>query len=96
MVRFRFLILFELHRFSTQVTRDFAELFEGGFQVFHDFLSEDVGIGEIVGFFEAFVSKPEDVEARLIAVYLMKRCATFQTPTPGGLTVGITVAEVAL
>jgi hypothetical protein len=35
-------------------------LFEGGFEVFDDFLGEDVGVGEIVGFFEAFVTQPED------------------------------------
>jgi len=68
MVRFRFLSLFELHRFSTQVTRDFTELFEGGFEVFDDFLSEDIGIGEIVEFFEALVSEPEDVETGFVAV----------------------------
>jgi hypothetical protein len=37
-----------------QVRGDFAELFEGGFEVFDDFLSENVGIEEIVGFFKAF------------------------------------------
>jgi len=36
-------------------------LFERGFEVFDDLLGENVGIGEIVGLFEAFVSKPEDV-----------------------------------
>jgi hypothetical protein len=34
-------------------------LFEGGFEVFDDFLSQHVGIGEIVGFFETFVSEPK-------------------------------------
>jgi len=32
------------------------------------FWGEGVGIGEIVGFFEAFISEPEDVEAGLIRV----------------------------
>ena len=41
-------------------------MFAGGFEVFDDFLGEGVGIGEIVGFFEAFISEPEDVEAGLI------------------------------
>jgi len=41
-------------------------LFEGGFQVFDDFLGQHIGIGEIVGLFEAFVSEPEDVETGLI------------------------------
>jgi hypothetical protein len=31
-------------------------LFEGGFEVFDDFLGENMGIGEIVGFFEVFVT----------------------------------------
>jgi hypothetical protein len=34
-------------------------LFEGGFQVFDDFLRQDIRIGKIVGVFEAFVSEPE-------------------------------------
>jgi hypothetical protein len=36
-------------------------LFEGGLEVVYDFLGENVWIGKIVGVFEAFVSKPEDV-----------------------------------
>jgi hypothetical protein len=31
-------------------------LFEDGFKVFDDFLSENVGIGKVVGFFQAFVA----------------------------------------
>jgi len=31
-------------------------LFEGGFQVIDDFLDENVGVGKIVGFFEAFLT----------------------------------------
>jgi hypothetical protein len=31
-------------------------LFQGGFEVFHDFLGENVGIGKIVGFLQRFVS----------------------------------------
>jgi hypothetical protein len=33
-----------------------------------DFLGEDVWIREVVGFFQAFASEPEDIEARLVAV----------------------------
>jgi hypothetical protein len=33
-----------------------------------DFLSQNIGIGKLFGFFEAFVSEPEDVEAGLVAV----------------------------
>jgi hypothetical protein len=38
-------------------------MFQGGFEIFDDFLAENVWIGEIVGVFKAFVSEPEDVEA---------------------------------
>jgi hypothetical protein len=38
-------------------------LFEGRFEVFDDLLGKNAGIREIVGFFQAFVSEPEDVEA---------------------------------
>jgi len=34
---------------SPQAVRDFAELFEGGFEIFHDFLGDNVGIGKVVG-----------------------------------------------
>jgi len=34
-------------------------LFEGGFEIFDDFLSEKIGLGEVVGFFEALVSEPK-------------------------------------
>ena len=37
-----------LLRFSTQICGDFAELFEGGFEVFDDFLGENVGIWEMI------------------------------------------------
>jgi len=43
-------------------------LFEGGFEVFDDLLSENVGIRKIVGLFEAFVSELQDVEASFVAV----------------------------
>jgi hypothetical protein len=33
-----------------------------------DFLGENVGIGKIVGFFQAFISGPENVKAHLVAV----------------------------
>jgi hypothetical protein len=42
-------------------------LFEGGFEVIDDFLGENVGVGEIVRVFEAFVSEPEDVGAGFVA-----------------------------
>jgi hypothetical protein len=43
-------------------------MFQGGFEIFHDFLGENVGIGKMVGLFEAFISEPEDVEAGLEAL----------------------------
>jgi hypothetical protein len=43
-------------------------LFKGGFEVVDDLLGQNVGIGKIVGVFQAFVSKPEDVEAGLEAL----------------------------
>ena len=46
---------------------DFTELFEGGFEVLDHFLGEDIGIGEIVGLFQALVPEPENVEAVLVA-----------------------------
>ena len=52
----------------SRANSDTAELFERGFEVIDDFLGENVGIGEIVGVFEAFVSEPEDVEAGFVAV----------------------------
>jgi len=30
-------------------------VFEGGFEVFDDFLGESIRVGEIVGFFQAFI-----------------------------------------
>jgi len=42
-------------------------LFEGGFEVFDDFLRENLGIGKIVGVFEALVAEREYVESRKVA-----------------------------
>jgi hypothetical protein len=42
-------------------------LLEGGFEVVADLLGENVGIGKIIGVFEAFVSEPEDVETGFVA-----------------------------
>ena len=52
----------------TQVCRDFPEPFESGFEIFDDLLVENVRIGRIVGFFEAFVAEPENIEAGFVAV----------------------------
>ena len=46
-------------RRAIYIARDFAELFEGDFEIVDDFLGENVGIREIVEFFEAFVSEPK-------------------------------------
>jgi hypothetical protein len=34
-------------------------LFKVGFEIFDDFQGENVGIGKVVGFFEAVVSEPK-------------------------------------
>ncbi len=51
-----------------QIIRDFGELLKRGFQVFDNFLSDDVGIGEIGAVFEAFVFEPEDAEIEFVAL----------------------------
>ena len=43
-------------------------MFQGGFEVFDNFLGENVGIGRVVGSFAAFVSEPEDVEAGFVVI----------------------------
>jgi hypothetical protein len=52
----------------TYVRRDFAELFEGGFEVFDDLLGEDIGVGKILGFFQAFVPEARRCRGWLFAV----------------------------
>jgi len=44
------------------------KLFEGGSEVFDDFLGENIGIGKVVGFFKVFVSEPEDIQAGFVTV----------------------------
>jgi len=43
-------------------------LFQCGTQVIDNFLGQNIKVGEVVGVFEAFVSEPEDVQARFVAV----------------------------
>jgi len=43
-------------------------LLESGFEVVGDFLGKHVRVGDIIGFFQAFVPEPEDVEAGLVMV----------------------------
>jgi hypothetical protein len=57
-----------LRRLFDQVVRDFAELFQSGFVVLDDFLGNNVWIGEVVGFFEAFVSQRKSCAGFLAAV----------------------------
>ena len=45
---------------------DFAELLDSGFEVFDDFLGENVGTGDVVGCFDAFVSEPENIESGFV------------------------------
>ncbi|HEX9272309.1 MAG TPA: hypothetical protein VGA01_08850, partial [Candidatus Binatia bacterium] len=55
----------------------------GGFEVFDNFLSEHIGIGEIVGLSEAFILEPEDVEAGLLQrVQLISNFPATRTGTP--------------
>lgn len=58
-IALRFIVL------RSQVRGDFAELLEGGFEVFDDFLGQYIEIEKIVGFFEALVPEPEDLQVRL-------------------------------
>jgi hypothetical protein len=48
--------------FSSQIHDDFAEFFEGRFEVFDDRLGENIGIGKVVGFGEA----SETISSRLM------------------------------
>ncbi len=50
-----------------QIRHNIAELFEGGFEVFDHVGGDEVGIGQIGGFFEGFVANPEDVEVDFVA-----------------------------
>jgi hypothetical protein len=43
-------------------------LFEGGFEVFDDFLGKNIRIRKVVGLFETLVSVSEDIKAGFIAV----------------------------
>jgi hypothetical protein len=68
----------------SQVPNDFADLFEGRFEIFNDFLGEYVGIGKVGVFFASFVSRPEAVEVGLDATdeFLVK----VRVPTTIGIT----------
>ena len=44
--------------FDCQIVCDFAESFEGGFEVYDNFLRENLRIGKS-GVFRAFISEPE-------------------------------------
>ena len=52
------LAIFARKNFGAEVIGDFGELFQPGIENFDDFLTEDATIGELVGFFGAFVSEP--------------------------------------
>lgn len=65
-----------------EVIYDFTELLEGGFEVIDDFLGKHVRIGEIIGFFKAFVSEPEDVEAGLVAVVANRKLGLLPLSPP--------------
>src|SRR5438093_13231750 len=62
MVRFRFLSLFEFHRFSTQVTRDFTKCSRA--PSLSSTISWAKTSGRSFGLVDGFVSKSKDVEAQ--------------------------------
>jgi hypothetical protein len=43
-------------------------LFEGRLEIFDDFLGENIGLGEVVGLLEAFVTEPEDIQVGFVSV----------------------------
>ena len=49
-------------RSVSEICGDLAELFEGGFEVFDDFLGEHTGVGEVIRFFEAIASEPANIQ----------------------------------
>jgi hypothetical protein len=54
-------------------------LFEGGFEVVGDFLSDDFGRGQIGGFFQGIILEPEDVEVDFVALEQFVVGETFET-----------------
>ncbi len=51
-----------------QISCDFGELGEGGFEVFGYFKGDDTRVGEVGAVFQAFVFEPENVEVDLVAL----------------------------
>jgi len=49
-------------------------VFEGGVEVFDDFLGKNVGVGDIVGFFHAVISERKDFGAGFAAVDKTTSC----------------------
>ena len=58
-------MIVSLCRFA-QVFGNQAELFQGRFQLFHDFFSDDVRIGEVFCVFQRLVPQPKNVEIDLV------------------------------
>jgi hypothetical protein len=50
---------FGLNFIEPSISGNFAELFEGGFEVFDSFVGENVGVRKIKGLCKAIVSEPE-------------------------------------
>ncbi len=55
--------------FFSQVFCNQLKLCKCILEVSDDFAGYDVGVGEVFGFFKAFIFKPEDIEAYFVAVY---------------------------
>ena len=77
---------FPLHSSTPlKISRDFVELFEGGFEVVNDFLGEYVGLGKIVGLTRLSSLRQETARSASVAVeslippqsFPMKRLLTF-------------------
>jgi hypothetical protein len=58
--------LFSCSVLAGQVVWDFPEFHDGGFEVFDDVRGKEIGIGKIVGLFEAIVSEPKNVDAGIV------------------------------
>ncbi|MFO8049846.1 MAG: hypothetical protein R6U29_12490 [Desulfosudaceae bacterium] len=96
-----FFPLFFLNHSLPQILSDLAELSERGLKVVDDFPGKDAGVGKVVGFFQAFVFEPEDVEAGFVPadefiVFKGPPSAAWFLFRPGGFTFVSVMRIVAL
>jgi hypothetical protein len=70
---------------------DSRELFQGGLEIVRNFVSENVGSGEVIGILQALVLEPEDIEVGLVAfdevlvIVRAKAALGILLGVPGGL-----------